>query len=219
VNDRAHGGSFRVLASSLRDWLALGRRIWQWRRVVVIFTAPDREIAHLNVAVGPCVPRSGTKRPLVGPFRQETGTPAQLEALFRVVVAPPAGSAWEAKRRDGRGRLFAFSDEFVQPLARFSRDYQGGAKEDPTDELIARTEAIATAWMSTRSSPRNLQSAELRIAEAAWWARIAQERGQHLYGWFGPRARQKTPARLFDWVQRQRSMASQLEETESRVAR
>ena len=171
------------LASTLRLWSATRRAR---RHTAVFFTLPDREIRRLDVALGPCVPPPGRSRPLVGPFRQTLGTAEEMEALFRVLAPHATGAAWATTRREGRGRLCVFSDAFVEPLAAFSGEFQGTDNQIPHEDRWARLQEMATPWVAVRGRPRNGQREHLDIAEAAWWARLAQDRGQALYAWFGP---------------------------------
>jgi hypothetical protein len=151
-----------------------------------VFTVPERDLVRLDVAVGPCVPYPGRKRALAGPFRQNTGTADEIEALFRVLVPDAQGPAWSATRREGDGLLCVFSDEFVEPLAAFSRQFQGKESQASDEELEARLHEIAESWVTARGRPGNVLVAGLDVADAAWWARAARDRRQRLYAWFGP---------------------------------
>lgn len=114
-------GSARTRLRVWRDQRSLRKA---WRHIAVVFTLPEREIARLDIALGPCVPPPGRKRPLAGPFRQRTGTAEEMEALFRVMVPGSTAPAWATTRREGRGQLCVFADEFVQPLGARNGDPQ-----------------------------------------------------------------------------------------------
>lgn len=162
------------------------RSAWEVRHAVVVFTVSERDIQRLDIARGPCVPARGRSKPLAGPFRQDAGTPDELEALFRILVPDASGPAWLSTLREGDGEWCVFSDEFVEPLAALSRRFQGKESRATDEEFEAEFLALAERWVAARGRPGNGISEQLAIADAAWWARAAQDRSQHLHAWFGP---------------------------------
>ena len=163
-----------------------GGSAWEVRHAVVVFTVSERDIKRLDIARGPCVPTRGRSKPLVGPFRQNAGTPDEMEALFRILVPVTTGTAWLSTLREGDGELRVFSDEFVEPLAARSRKFQGKESRATDEEFEAALLLLAKRWVAARGRPGNGISEQLDIADAAWWARAAQDRSQQLYAWFGP---------------------------------
>jgi hypothetical protein len=109
-----------------------------------------------------------------------------MEALFRILVPDAAGPAWARTERDGDGELRVFSDEFVAPLAALSRTFQGKESLATDEELESVLQPLADSWVASRGRRGNGVSEQLDITDAAWWARAAQDRDQHLYAWFGP---------------------------------
>jgi hypothetical protein len=141
---------------------------------------------RMDVAIGPCAPLEGRKRPLVGPFGQRPATQDELERIFRAITGVRRG-AWAAEEREGKGRLLTFSEAFRVPLARLGHKYQRRPKDDPRRiewvEVILPSLADKCIAMGER---RDLTGLSLDIAEAADVARRAEDKGQHAYAWFGP---------------------------------
>jgi hypothetical protein len=79
-----------------------------------------------------------------------------------------------------------FSDEFIEPLAALSRRFQGKESQATDEEFDSVLLPLADRWVASRGRRGNGVSEQLDITDAAWWARAAQDRDQHLYAWFGP---------------------------------
>jgi hypothetical protein len=109
-----------------------------------------------------------------------------MEALFRVLVPDATGPAWLRTQREGDGELCVFGDEFIEPLAALSRKFQGKQSRATDEEFEAELLPLAERWVAARGRPGNGISEQLDMTGAAWWARAAQDRSQHLYAWFGP---------------------------------
>jgi len=58
--------------------------------VFVVFTLPETIVARLDISRGPCLPKPGNKRPMVGVTRQEPGDPAIFESLAAVLLGGTA---------------------------------------------------------------------------------------------------------------------------------
>jgi hypothetical protein len=132
------------------------------------------------------VPLEGRKRPLAGPFRQQQLTIAQLSVLFPIVVRDPVAGPWAGETARGQGRLLVFSEEFGRALAQLSRNYQHRAADDPVsvEWVEAVLPALAERWRSTGGPTK---WPEIDIAIAAGTALSAENHGQRLYSWFGPK--------------------------------
>ncbi len=164
----------------------------RWNRVVVIFTRPARDVARLDIAIGPCIAPPGRKRPLVGVTNQEPGDESRYETLFQIMVEEGAAGPWESTASSGEGRLHVFSDAFVEALAEVNREEirRGEARPQDYDWMFAPGLALAEQWLAAirypfpDATPWGVASTEL--GNACGWARVAQERGQKLYCWSGP---------------------------------
>jgi hypothetical protein len=156
-----------------------------WRHVSVIFTRPERDVARLDVARGPMVPPPGRKRPLVGRFQQSSIRREELEVLFGIMTGLPPASAWSAERLSGKGQLCVFSPLFVNVLAPFSREATAKGKEDPS--ISQPFVDLAERWLTALASDDQTRIASLDVAliTATWEARLAEDRQQDLYAWFG----------------------------------
>jgi hypothetical protein len=161
------------------------------RQACSIFTAKDRDIARMDVSVGPCVPMEGRKKPLAGPFGQLQLTVVEVAALLPIVVRDPVAGPWASETTRGHGRLVVFSDEFAAALAQLSRRYQLRPKDDPVsiEWVEAVVPKLAERWVSTGVASN---WADIGISVAAGTARSAENHGQKLFAWFGP----KVPASL-----------------------
>jgi glutathione S-transferase len=158
---------------------------------VVVFTRPGRDVARLDVAVGPCIPPPTRKRPLVGVTNQEQGDERRYEALYGILVRD-GSDPWEATTTAGEGRLHVFSDAFVQALAEVNRQLLQRIDARPKDDdwIFEPTLALAEAWFAAIRwpDPNTTPSGGVRseLVEACAWARVARERSQKLYCWSGP---------------------------------
>ena len=85
----------------------------------MVFTCPPDQLGRLDVARGPCVPKSAGGESFVDPLMQDGGeTPALTASLYTALTGKPAKDVLILVDRQGRGRLSRFSDEFVDAMAR-----------------------------------------------------------------------------------------------------
>jgi hypothetical protein len=152
-------------------------------RARVLFTASDREVDRIDVEVGPCVPAPARKKPLVSVHRQWSDTPAQFCALFAVLGGDPS-RAWTELRRGHSSLLVKISDAFAHDLARMSMRALQADAEARLDEV----KSVAERWLRAADWPPDqlARGLESRLVPDMGWARLAAEKGQSLYCWFGP---------------------------------
>jgi len=171
--------------------LRAGRSTSPWDRVVVVFTRADRDVSRLDITTGPCIPRAGTKRPLVGVTNQQPGEATRYESLFRVLVADPSADPWAEERCVGPGCLRVFSPAFADALAALNRENRRRQQERPGDYdwIFEPERAVLQAWIPAVAWPLRAAHVPVEASElggAAGWARVALDRGQMLYCWSGP---------------------------------
>ena len=157
----------------------------------VVFTAPEKRLAAMDVALGPCVPLPGRKTSIVSVHQQEgPERPEQMTALYTVLTGDaPDGVLTLVSQREG-GRLYRCSDEFVAVMANTERILATLAEADrgnrqfegtPYDEKVAELDA---AWLRLGNWHSAMVSTRNRLFRLAK-ARIAQEKGQPLFCWYG----------------------------------
>jgi hypothetical protein len=166
------------------------RRIDRYRRVFVVFTLPENVVRRLDIARGPCIPRPGTSRPMVGVTRQTPGDPAIFEALASVLLGEGA-AVWEQVTDDPPGRLASFSAPFVDAMARLNRETVRRQTERPGDfPFIFEPERQALArWMpqiAWDTASNSVPAEAGLLGEVGAWARVSVEKEQALYCWSGP---------------------------------
>jgi hypothetical protein len=156
----------------------------------VIFTASDKDIERLDIAVGPCVdrvgPRGGHLRPLASPLDQLQDPPGHLEALGAIVVPGPPGDLWTECHADRPGRLCLFSPWIATALAQI---WMSSNDPDEVDgHRLPSLDEVAQAWFSAVPWPERQQVNGLtsRLLNVVWKARRARDHDQGLYSWFGP---------------------------------
>jgi hypothetical protein len=159
---------------------------------LVIFTASPRQMASLDVAVGPCVAAAGRKHPLVRPTRQDYIRFEHVRALFGVLVGGHLDAAFAVERATGEGRLATFAPGFSAALGRLF--VEGKAQAEAAERSSGRVEMPeryrdvsarwgAVAWSAWRGEFDGL------VAYLAVWgdkARRAREQNWELYAWQGP---------------------------------
>lgn len=160
---------------------------------VVVFTVPEKRLREMDLATGPCVPTDGRKRPLAGVLRQDGGEyPEQTAALYTALTGRSADGALILLRQEGQGRLFQFSQDFVDAMADANLELIRLSEEDDRrgdKELTSfaqRQEAIDRAWLSLGGWPSSVVGTSNRLGRMAW-AVTARDKGQPLYVWHGPR--------------------------------
>lgn len=148
----------------------------------------------MDVATGPCVPLPGRKRALQSVHRQEG--PERIEQMMALFVvlggsSKRFSSALELIDQSGPGRLYRCSDEFVELMANKNRELRrlGDEDEGRGDQdfttFAAESSRINTSWLAKG----NWHAAQVRTdnrLHRIGWARIAQEKGQPLFLWYGP---------------------------------
>jgi hypothetical protein len=158
----------------------------------VIFSASRREIAGLDVRLGPCAtgPAAGSPR-IASLWRQRRDPVESVAALFHELV-PGGGSPWQATSTEPPGTLFSLADEFVIALAALqAASIQPSPTEPWVDQdhpSMAPYRAAARGWLAASRWPSGtgvdaLVGRLLRDVEAAV---VAQRRQQGLYMWSGP---------------------------------
>ena len=161
-----------------------------YRRVVVVFTRPERDLAKFDIARGPCVPLPGRKRALLGPVSQDPGTFRKYEDLFALVLPDVMDGPWADVQEVGRAALVTFSDAFTRELAKVSREVIRRGAERPKDVMWAleETDRLAARWLRLTSWPQGMELGGVRgqIVSVTGPARVAEDRDQRLYCWSGP---------------------------------
>jgi hypothetical protein len=161
-----------------------------WKQVNVIFTRPERDLAKFDLALGPCIPLPGRRRPLVGVTNQDPGNLEHLEALFALVVSESAGRPWRDTQKRERGTLATFSPAFTSALAAINREGLRRQAERPRDYayMLEPDARLAERWLSATPWREGMLVAGVRdrVIHLCGSARVAEERGQDLYCWSGP---------------------------------
>lgn len=148
----------------------------------------------MDVAMGPCVPLPGRKHALRSVHQQQG--PERVEQMLWLYVvlggAPQRRhTALELLQNSGPGRLYRCSDEFVELMAHANRELVTLGDEDKargdkefTTSTVRRNELDA-AWLAAGKWHRAQVSTVSRLFRIGG-ARIAQEKSQSLYCWYGP---------------------------------
>ena len=148
----------------------------------------------MDVATGPCVPVAGRKRALAGVMRQEgPETPEQMRALFTILggSADALDDAMQLVAEDQQGQLFRCSERFVQLMKRENLESIRLGDEDQANgdaeltQFVAHQEWLNAAWM-THGNWHSAQRGTQNKLGRTGWARIADEKSQPLYCWYGP---------------------------------
>ena len=165
---------------------------------VVLFTFPERKLAAMDVALGPCVPLPGARGPLCSPLTQGVGeTPQLTAALYQALTGRPADEALEMLVREGIGTLSRCTDPFVAAMADANETLLRLADEDEANgdqdlpRFVAQQDAYDAAWMACGRWPSSVVSTSNRLVRMGS-ARVARETGQTLYCWHGPSVPQFT---------------------------
>jgi hypothetical protein len=202
-----------MIGLSFVRWVRAWQRVWELRaknrpfheamkKTRVIFTASAREVARMDIALGPCFPLAGRKKPLSGRFAQEwPSTPAQIEALHASLVPDSLIGPWAAREDDPPGQLFTLSDEFVAALAHIDEERQAAASDEGRREVLA---SAAAAWHRSLNSddPQAQDHLFLDVLSAAYVAARATRKNQNVYAWFGPGIELWGPERMARAVER-----------------
>lgn len=162
------------------------------RQTAVVFSVPEKRLSAMDVATGPCVPVGGRKHALVSVHQQEgPEQPDQMAALYSVLTGRSPSEALRLVDEKDGSRLYLCSDGFVdamadtnQPLVRL-----GDADKERGDRsfssFAAKMAELDAAWMGTGNWHSAMVSTRNRLTRMGK-ARIAREKGQPLYCWYGP---------------------------------
>lgn len=158
----------------------------------VMFTVPVGRLSEMYVANGPCVPREGRKRSLVSVHRQDGWEmPEQTAALYQGLTGRPANDALDLVEHRDKGRLFQCSAGFVNAMAEANTALGERVAEDKArgdrglTTFVSKLQELDDLWMATGQWPSTQKSTRNKLVRLGW-ARIAKERGQALYCWYGP---------------------------------
>jgi hypothetical protein len=163
-------------------------------RCVVIFTCSRTDGAAIDIVAGPWASDRISRQVL--PLDEATTSIGTLEGLqfVYVVVANPTFTrpALKNKRTAGGATLGEVARPFAEGLATLHDDELPASRHrrqhNPKDEI----EAISQRWMATQRA--NLEMSGFRDRLASWRqrARLARERGEPLYCWYGPPLDERT---------------------------
>ena len=145
----------------------------------------------MDVATGPCVAIAGRKHALVSVHQQEgPETPGQTAALYRVLTGRRDDDVLHAVEHRGQGSLYVCSPGFLNAmvdandlLCRLADDDRANRDRHLTS-FAAQRAAWSEAWMAAVDWPREMVSTLNRLGRIGK-ARIAKEKGQELYCWYG----------------------------------
>ena len=74
---------------------------------LVVFTATDKDLSRMDVALGPCVAANGQKKSIVSGLAQDNGeTPEQAGALLTALTGEPSDRALRLVSASGAAQLF-----------------------------------------------------------------------------------------------------------------
>ncbi len=157
-----------------------------WGHMAVTFTAPDGDVARLNIERGPTLPLPDRSKALASRYEQFDGRPEDYDMLLSLIQGVH-GTHWAEQRREGRGQLWRISPPYVAALAQIARD---------ADELVQRAGTVGEIYLdiserwrlAVNRQPMHRTSFRLALSSAAHKALRAEELGQGLYVWFGPDA-------------------------------
>lgn len=156
---------------------------------LVVFAADAKRLAAVDVALGPCLPKPGRKKALLSPLNQDGGeTPDQASALLAVLTGRPADAALELCSKAGPGTLYRCTEVFLDAMADES---QRISKITDLDEFDRAVDRLSDAWMRAATWPREYVSLKNRV-HRIHQARLARDKRQSLYFWFGPRVAERT---------------------------
>lgn len=165
---------------------------WASDMTCVVFTVPDKRLAAMDVATGPCVPLVNRKTSVVSVHQQEGfERPDQTAALFDVLGGPAENPLVLIEHR-GRGWLYRCSDAFMHAMADANELLVRLAEEDKARgdrELTAfqaKSADLDAAWMQKANWHPQMRSARNRLLRIGK-AKVARDKAQSLYIWYGPR--------------------------------
>jgi hypothetical protein len=152
----------------------------------------------MDVATGPCVPVGARKHSLVSVHQQEgPESPEQMAALYTLLTGASGDDALHLVQEENGSRLYRCSDAFVDAMANTNEllvrlgddDKARGDRAYTTFE--AKMAELDAAWMSAGNWHSEMVGTRNRLMRMGK-ARVAREKGQPLYCWFGPQLREYT---------------------------
>jgi len=165
-------------------------------QTAVIFSVPEKRLSAMDVATGRCVPVGGRKHALVSVHNQEgPERPDQMAALYSVLTGGSSDEALHLVGEKDGSRLYLCSDAFVNAMADTNQLLVrlGDADKARGDRLlssfVAKMAELDAAWMTAGSWHSAMVSTRNRLMRMGK-ARIAREKGQPLYCWYGPQLRE-----------------------------
>jgi hypothetical protein len=161
-------------------------------QTAVVFTVPEKRLSAMDVATGPCVPVGGRKHALVSVHQQEgPERPGQMAALYSALTGGSPDTALLLMEENSGSRLYRCSDAFVDAMAETNEllvrlGDSDKAQGDPSfSSFEAKMAELDAAWISTAKWHSSMVSTRNRLMRMGK-ARIAREKGQPLFCWYGP---------------------------------
>lgn len=156
----------------------------------VVFTATEDALrVGLDVRLGPCVPASGLRRALCSPLMQDgSEQPHHTAALHTVLTGNHADEALTLVEQNGDGRLFVWSDDFVEVLASKNAQLQALADADEAQDdedlttFTAALDALDAQWLAATDWPAHFVSTRNRLAPRLGTASDAHQKHQPVSG-------------------------------------
>ena len=156
---------------------------------LVVFTASDKGLSKMDVALGPCVAADGQRKSIVSGLAQDNGeTPEQAGALLTALTGEPSNKALRLVAASGSGQLFACTERFLDAMADASELLLATTTDD---DFVAEQNRLSEAWMASAAWPSHYVSLRNRLHRLGK-ARAARTKGQTLYFWFGPAVPMRT---------------------------
>jgi hypothetical protein len=166
------------------------------RQTAVIFSVPENRLSAMDVATGPCVPVGGRKHAVVSVHQQQgPERPEQMAALYSVLTGRSPDEALHLIDEKDGSRLYLCSDGFVDAMADTNQLLVrlGDADKERGDRsfssFTAKMAELDAAWMEAGNWHSAMVSTSNRLMRMGK-ARLAREKGQPLYCWYGPQLRE-----------------------------
>ncbi|TBN57086.1 hypothetical protein EYE40_06545 [Glaciihabitans arcticus] len=160
----------------------------------IVFSVPENRLSAMDVAIGPAVPLPGRTTSIVSVHAQQGGESAEnMRDLFVVLGGSPLerDEALERFAEVGDGLLYRCSATFLNLMVeeeaatlRVLHEEQAGG-ESETPRWLARRNALDEAWLAGSSWHPDQVSTGNKLFRLGL-ARMAHEKGQALYCWYGP---------------------------------
>lgn len=158
----------------------------------VVFTVPEKRLTAMDIGRGPCVPLPGRKTSIVSVHQQQgPERPQQMLALYTVLTGQVRNDAMTLEAEKEVSRLYRCSEDFVAAMAAASRSLARLAEEAQATGAIDGTRfdsmraELDAAWLRLGNWHSAMVSTSNRLFRLGK-ARIAQDKGQSLFCWYGP---------------------------------